>query len=176
MPQPAPAGLGADDHAPTVADEGGDLRAGPEPAVIGAALQRLEQRRLLLGRELGSATVGPGAAIDQAGGPLGIPPLQHGADPTGGQPDLLGGLGRGQGLLRPGQEPEDLPVGLLPSEAAGAVAAGDLLGRQMGKNRQSWVGHKVILRACTTSILGLAIQGIPYDWTLALMTPLRGRE
>lgn len=72
--QSPPAGLNADRHAPTVADAGGDLRAGPEAAVVGPTLEGLEQRGLLFGGKLGLTAVVETPLIGQAIGSIGIPP------------------------------------------------------------------------------------------------------
>ena len=103
--------------------------------------------------------------VGQPLGAIAVVPLQEGADPTGGQADVLGGLGRGQGVIGSGQEPEDLPVDLGDAVATGAIAASNLLVGQVGDDRQSWSGHGGSLRACTTPILGLAFNRIPYHST-----------
>src|SRR5262249_49089126 len=73
--QPPPPGLGAAGPAPAVPAVSGALRPGPQPAVRGAALQRLEQRGLLLGRQLGPAAAAGDPAVGQAPGSLRVPPL-----------------------------------------------------------------------------------------------------
>ena len=160
--QPPPAGLDADGRAPAVAGVGGHLRAGPEPAVVGPAPQRPEQRGLLLIREPGPATAAGGPAVGQAGGSLGVPALEHGADPGRGQPHPGGDLGRGGRCPGAGQEPEDLPVGLLDPGAAGAVAASDLVGVEVLGDRQSLAGHGVVLRIDDASDERIANHAIRY--------------
>lgn len=69
------------------------------------------------------------------------------ADPGGGQAELTGDLGRhGRGVFTSSQELEDLPVGLLDSGPAKAVATGDRLGAEVWDDRQARTGHGATLR------------------------------
>jgi hypothetical protein len=95
----------------------------------------------VIGRQLAAAAVGTGAAVGQAVGPRGVPPPQEGAGPDGRQADLSGGPGRAEGMLRAGQQPDQLPVGLLDAGAAGAIATIDPLGCQVRDDRQPGAGH-----------------------------------
>ena len=86
---------------------------------------------LLPGGQLAGAAVGL-AAVAQTGRAVGVPPLQNGAGVDVREADQGAGPLATEGLIGPQEQPDQVPAGLLLGVGATAVAAADLVGREVG--------------------------------------------
>src|ERR1051325_4133849 len=154
LTQPFPAGSRMHRRAGQLGDPPGQLGAGPQAAVGGAAEQFALELLLLGSRKSWGATL-TAAVTGDGRGAAGIIAMDQLADGVAGETDQFGGLVGRARLVGLAEEPQGLPACLLSSVGARAEGQGKFLVGQMVFQLQSWPWHENLLSGSSSKELDI---------------------